>query len=194
PLWSTVGSQQPIISSTHFVSPGVSAYFNTTTTSADGYARRYINEAKEYEISFWYRLDAVNARTHLVSIPGPLGRAMGVEAQAQGARLMLREACYDTEILTPIGNYQMGVWRRIVFRQVGGRTVVDLDGDGNPDLDKATQFLPAYGNEIILGDPSTVIYSGSGYSDDLVVTRWDNTYPAEPRITPIDVKFPDVVA
>jgi len=193
PAWSTFGAQPPIVTSDRYVSPAVSAKFSTSAPAMDGYARRWVNQCSEYQVGFWFRVDSLSARTNLVSVTGPIGRSMGIELQSAGSRLYLHEGYYDTDIMTLIGTYTPGTWRRITFREVGGRTQVDLDSDGVLEVDKPAQFLPTLTTAVILGDASTSIYSGTGYIDDLVFTRFDNTYPDSPRVTPIDVKWPDVV-
>jgi hypothetical protein len=194
PSWTVFGSNPPTTTVAYYVSPAVSARFDTPTASADGWARRWVNECKEYELTFWYRLEGVDARTHLISVSGPLARTLGIEAQAPTGMLYLREGYYNDELLTPIGPYEINQWRRITFRVLGGRAQVDMDSNGTIELDKPAAFLPTLANQVLLGDPSTSIYSGRGNIDDLIFTRWDNTYPAVPQVTPIDVKFPGVVS
>lgn len=193
PGWSFFGTHPAAISSAAFRSAGTSLAFNTPTASADGWARRFVTQCKEYEVRFWVRLDTVSGRTHALSLTGPLGRSVGLEARSSDGRWHLREAFYEDEIIRPVAPYTLGSWQAVILRSLGGRIQVDLGADGSLEFDQPTAVLPTLATAVIVGDPSTTLYAGAAFMDDVLFTRYDNAYPASPKTTPIDTALPGVV-
>lgn len=193
PGWTFYGTDPPAISAATFRSAATSLAFDTPVATSDGWARRFVTQCKEYEVRFWVRLDAVLGRTHILSITGPLGRAVGIEARWPDGRYYLREAYFEDEILHPIAPYAQGVWQAVILRSSGGRIQVDIGADGSLEYDALSSVLPTFGTAVVVGDPSTSIYAGTGFLDDVQFTRIDTTYPASPKSTRIDAAFPDLV-